>query len=343
MESYCPWQFASVVSGSLREFFVKVDRKFIMQISSVTGFQPDIIEKAYRLTLLLKEINNHHFLNKEIVLKGGTAINFLYLSLPRLSVDLDFNFIGSIKKDEKDLKRKDLARYLSDIFLFLGYQVQERSEYGLHQFFLNYKNSASNKDVIKVEINYLMRVPVTPFKQKKLKLPIFKDVVTKVRILSLEENYAGKIKALLVRGAGRDLFDVYCLLNNGIKYKVSLLRKIVIFFGCLDRKDFRKFSSDSIDKITEKQIKSDLLPLLRKSLRPSRDKMIKKVKPILDDILSFRKQEEEYIKYFFAGKFIPELLFAKKKIVDLESLRNHPMVLWKQHHIKEWLKSQSRK
>lgn len=98
-----------------------MDRKFIMGISSVTGFQPDIIEKACRLAFLLKEINNHHLLSKEIVLKGGTAINFLYLPLPRLSVDLDFNFIGSIKKDEKDLKRKNLAKYLLDIFVFLGY------------------------------------------------------------------------------------------------------------------------------------------------------------------------------------------------------------------------------
>lgn len=71
--------------------------------------------------------------------------------------------------------------------------------------------------------------------------------------------------------------------------------------------------------------------------------MVKKVKPILEDILSFKKQEEKYIKYFFEGNFMPELLFTKNKIVNLEFLRNHPMVLWKQHHIKEWLKSQSRK
>lgn len=184
-----------------------------------------------------------------------------------------------------------------------------------------------------------MRVSVLPLREKKLNLPIFKDVAVNVKTLSFEENYAGKIHALLARGAGRDLFDVYYLLNKGIKYKVSLLRKTVIFFGCLNRKDFRKFFSGSIDKITEKQIKSDLLPLLRKSSRPSRDKMIKKVKPILDDMLSFRKQEKEYIKYFFEGSFMPELLFAKEKIVDLESLRKHPVVLWKQFHIKEWLKS----
>jgi hypothetical protein len=38
---------------------LEVDRKFITSISKATGFQPDIIEKAYRIVLLLKEINNH--------------------------------------------------------------------------------------------------------------------------------------------------------------------------------------------------------------------------------------------------------------------------------------------
>lgn len=322
---------------------MEVDRKFIMRISTTTGFQPDIIEKAYRLTLLLKEINNHHFLSKELVLKGGTVINFLYLPLPRLSVDLDFNFIGSIEKDEKDLKRKDVAKYLSDIFSFSKYQVQERSEYGLHQFFLSYKNSASNKDVIKMEINYLMRVSVLSHRQKKLKLPIFKDVTTNVRTLSLEENYAGKIKALLSRGAARDLFDVYSLLNENIPYKRALLRKVVIFFGCLDRKEFREFSSDSIDKIREKGIKSDLFPLLRKGMFPSRVKMIRKVKPLLEDILKLRKKEKEYVKYFFDGKYAPELLFDKKEIADMDSLKSHPMALWKQQHINEWLKKQRKR
>lgn len=322
---------------------MEVDRKFIINTSKATDFQPDIIEKAYRLILLLKEINNHPVLSKELLLKGGTAINFVYLSLPRLSVDLDFNFIGGPTKEEKDLRREDIKRYLEAIFSFSKYQIKERSKYGLHQFFLSYENSAANTDIVKLEVNYLMRVSLLPGEEKKLRSPFFKnlDIVTKT--LSLEENYGGKIKALVTRGAARDLFDVYSLLKAGVKFKKPLLKKVFVFLGCLDRSDFREFSPDSIDSITEKEIKTDLLPLLRKGVTPSRAKMIKDVKPFLEDMLTLNKHEKEYVNSFFKGEYNPELLFAKEEIVDLESLKNHPMALWKQQHINEWLKSQKRK
>ena len=321
---------------------MKVERKFILNISKTAGFQPDVIEKAYRIALLLKEINNHPVLSDELVLKGGTAINFLYLPLPRLSVDLDFNFVGGITKEEMESKREKVANHLKDIFSFLKYQVEENNEYGLHQFFLAYTNSALNKDIVKLEINYLMRVSLLPHKEKKLKLPLFKDIETTVRTLSVEENYGGKIKALLSRGASRDLFDVYVLLTKGPEYKKALLRKIVIFFGCLDRSDFRGFTFHSIAEITDKEIKAGLVPLLRKGVVIGRSEMIKKVKPLLEDILKLRKNEKEYVKSFFKGEYVPELLFTKGEVADLSALKNHPVALWKQQHIKEWLKKQGK-
>lgn len=322
---------------------MEVDRKFILNTSKATGFQPDIIEKAYRLILLLKEINSHPTLSKELLLKGGTAINFVYLSLPRLSIDLDFNFIGGPTKEEKDLRREDIKRYLEAIFTFLKYQIRERSEYGIHQFFLSYTNSALNTDVIKLEVNYLMRVSLLPDEKKRVRLPFFKNLDFSTKTLSLEENYGGKIKALITRGAARDLFDVYSLLNEGVKFKKPLLKKVSIFFGCLDRSDFRKFSPNSINNITEREIKTDLLPLLRKGIAPSRAKMIKNIKPFLEDMLTLSRQEKEYVNSFFKGEYSPELLFTGKEVADLDSLMKHPMALWKQQHIKNWLQGQQKK
>lgn len=322
---------------------MEVDRKFIMNTSKTIGFQPDIIEKAYRLLLLLKEISSHPVLRKELILKGGTAINFVFLSLPRLSVDLDFDFIGRLKKEEKDLRREDIKKYLEAIFSFFKYQVRERSEYGLHQFLLRYENYASNIDIIKLEVNYLMRVPLLSDEEKKLRLPFFQNTDFAVKTLSLEEIYGGKVKALVTRGAARDLFDVYSLLNESVRFRKSLLKRIVIFFGCLDRNDFRKFSPRFIDGITEKEIKSDLLPLLRKGVAPSRTKMLKRVKPLLEDMLTLNEQEKEYVETFFEGEYAPELLFAGEEVADLESLRKHPMAIWKQQHINEWLKGKKRK
>lgn len=34
----------------------------------------------------------------KFVLKGGTAINMFYMGMPRLSVDIDLNYIGKSKE-----------------------------------------------------------------------------------------------------------------------------------------------------------------------------------------------------------------------------------------------------
>lgn len=319
-----------------------VDRKFIINSARSTGFQPDITEKAYRLAVLLQEIHNHPVLSSALILKGGTAINFLYLPLPRLSVDLDFNFIGGLAKEEADRRRDDIKRSLNDIFSFLKYQVSERHEYGLHQFFLSYTNSASNRDAIKVEVNYLLRISLLSGQEKKVQLPFIKDLNLTTRVLALEEIYGGKIIALLSRGAARDLFDVYALISGKIKYKKSILKKIVIFLGCLVREDFRKFSANKIRSISDRNVKTDLLPLLRKTAIPSREKMIAKVEPFLKGLLTMTKREYGYVDYFFHGQYNPEILFSKKEVVDIEALKSHPMALWKQQHIQEWLKKKGK-
>lgn len=66
-----------------------------------------------------------------------------------------------------------------------------------------------------------------------LELPMFSHV--KVRSLALVELYASKIKALLERGAARDLFDVHNMIQSGIfdETHKPMLRKGVIFYSAV--------------------------------------------------------------------------------------------------------------
>lgn len=53
-------------------------------------------ELDYRLVKALEALYRDDFLSKRLCMKGGTAINKLYLGeTSRLSVDLDFNQLGS--------------------------------------------------------------------------------------------------------------------------------------------------------------------------------------------------------------------------------------------------------
>ncbi len=96
----------------------KGNKEYFERFSKETNFHRDTLEKAYRLEKLLKEINHHPKLGEGLVLKGGTAINFLYFKYPRLSVDLDFNFIASIEKEEKDKESPKIDEALRTIFKF---------------------------------------------------------------------------------------------------------------------------------------------------------------------------------------------------------------------------------
>ncbi|MBU4361294.1 nucleotidyl transferase AbiEii/AbiGii toxin family protein, partial [bacterium] len=293
------------------------------------------------LEQLLKEINRHPELREGLALKGGTAINFLYFRYPRLSVDLDFNFIAGIEKEEKDKESPKIDEALRTIFKFEKYECENISDYGLNEYFLKYINSSGNIDRIKVEINFLQRLTLLGTEKRSFLSP-FDESGLVVNTLKGPELFAGKILALVDRLAPRDIYDIYILLREKVNLNKVLLKKIFIFFGCLSRNDFRQYHPNDIERITERDIKGKLLPLLRKDEKLKADDMMKIVIPFLrKEIFNFTPEELEYIDRFFKGDFKPEILFGK--LLDSTDLERHPMVIWKQRHLKDWLARQKGK
>ncbi len=64
-----------------------------------TGFGGEQLEKVFRLIAVLDALNSHPFLKTRIALKGGTALNLFYFDVPRLSVDIDLNYIGAADRE----------------------------------------------------------------------------------------------------------------------------------------------------------------------------------------------------------------------------------------------------
>ena len=69
------------------------------------GTGEETLEKVVRLLDLLAEINRHPFLSHVLVLKGGTALNLGFGNPRRLSVDLDFNYIGALARTDMERDR----------------------------------------------------------------------------------------------------------------------------------------------------------------------------------------------------------------------------------------------
>ena len=70
-----------------------------MDIMSTDEFEPRTVDKVERLLDLLDEMERHPSLKGKLALHGGTAINLFMLDIPRLSVDIDVSYIGSVSRE----------------------------------------------------------------------------------------------------------------------------------------------------------------------------------------------------------------------------------------------------
>ncbi|MCJ7789925.1 MAG: hypothetical protein MUP69_07045 [Candidatus Atribacteria bacterium] len=69
--------------------------------------------------------------------------------------------------------------------------------------------------------------------------------------------------------------------------------------------------------------------------------MIQIVRAFLEEMFNFTSEELEYVNRFFKGDFKPEILFGK--LLNSVNLERHPIVIWKQRHLKDWIVRQKDK
>ena len=137
--------------------YVKAD---LERIAIDTGFIQNSVEKVLRLMDVLDQISRHPFLKHCFVLKGGTALNVFYFDLPRLSVDADLNYIKEIEREAMIKDRTEVDAILPEL-LNNEYEVTfSKQEYALSQFELRYDTLSKSRDLIKLDINYLHRLPM---------------------------------------------------------------------------------------------------------------------------------------------------------------------------------------
>lgn len=69
------------------------DINYLGQKAKELGFIRDTLEKVIRLADVLEYFNTNPILKDNLALKGGTAINLTIFNLPRLSVDIDMDYL----------------------------------------------------------------------------------------------------------------------------------------------------------------------------------------------------------------------------------------------------------
>lgn len=311
----------------------------IKEINNSTGFSEDLIEKVMRLEELLQDIFRHPYLGKRLLLKGGTALNYCCFDRPRLSVDIDLNYIGSARVKVMQEERPKIYEAITKIAEDKGYKIlrEPGEEHAGGKWRLVYKNLWSHNKNLEFDINYLYRVPIGS--PQRINFETFSNIKGfEIFVVSKEELFAGKTVAALDRVAPRDIYDLVNIVDYTGNYDRRLFRKTVILLGASQREDFRKIKADKLYEVSDKDIKDSLYPLLPRDKRINREELFVKIIPFVLDILNFTSSENEFLdRYLDNAEYKPELLFYEYPDL-IPQIEEHPALLWKRLNVEKYLK-----
>lgn len=312
-------------------YLSKYDIVYLGQRAEKLGFVRDTLEKVIRLADLLEYLNTNPLLKDSLGLKGGTAINLTIFNLPRLSVDIDMDYLISNSKEEMLENRKTINDVIERYMISQGYSKSPKTKnsHSLDSWVYEYICAGGNKDNIKIEINYSLRSHVLPSMEKDIMTDYFTSNY-KVKSLDSIEIFGSKINALLDRAAARDLYDTRNMIRFGIfdKSEEEILKKCIIFYAAISAVSINKsFDTKAIDSITQRKIKRELLPVIRKGDDFDLVSAKNIVKEYIYDLMILTKEEKEFLNRFEQGEYIPELLFEDNEILD--RIKNHQMAIWK--------------
>ena len=306
------------------------NRKALDEKARAHGFTRDTFEKVLRLVKILEFLNTQTYMREHLLLKGGTAINLTVFRLPRLSVDIDLDFIPNLTREETIIERKQLTETLKSYMAEQGYFLSDASRFShsLDAFHYNYTNAAGNNDMLKIEINYSLRTHLLPAEDRVILTTLFGNAF-KVRTVAAMEIFAAKANALISRAAARDLYD-YCNMieMNLFSDEKDMFRKCILFYATISAKEVNKgFDVSAIDSLIFSKIKSDLFPVLSAKDQFDLEEKKRIAKEHIERLMKLTDKEMEYMEMFIKKQYKPELLFEDSEI--LERIHNHPMALWK--------------
>lgn len=133
----------------------------LLRIGAETGYAPNTLEKVARILDLLAAINKDPVLSGKLALKGGTALNVFHLELDRLSVDIDFNYIGATDKQEMQEDCPALEDAIVNLINSKGCTVRYRPQgHGGGKWISRYASVLGGNASMEIDLNFMQRQPL---------------------------------------------------------------------------------------------------------------------------------------------------------------------------------------
>ena len=230
------------------------------------GGIPDLTlaELDYRLVHALRAIYTDPFLRDRLYLKGGTALNKLYLpGTSRLSVDLDFNAVGS--KEQVLQERTPIGEAIAAALeqQDSSYDLTYRGRYDQLTVYARFSPlSGTARQRLKVEVSFIERFAILGRVEHSLVPSPFDEPLT-VNTYHLEELTSTKLRALYDRRKGRDIYDLFRIADLDLNQ--AAVRKMVLYYFYRANKVFHypTFVSNVELKIAERGFRDDVRALIR--------------------------------------------------------------------------------
>ena len=310
-----------------------VSRTEILEIGVSTGFDPMMLEKVVRLIGLLNLLNTHPFLKGRWVLKGGTALNLFFVDLPRLSVDIDLNYVGALDRDAMLEERPKVEQALQAVFARDGFNVRRMpTDHAGGKWTLGYQSSTGQPGNLEVDLNFMFRQPLwDPGRRDSIALGRYHAVG--IPVLNVHELAAGKLAALLARTQARDLFDCRSIAQS-LKLDPRLLRIAFVAHGGMNRKDWRKVSINDI-AFDPEDLTAKLIPTLYGSAVPTGvvateygQNLLGQCKAYISSVLPLRKPELVFLNALLDEGRIDASLLTDDPELN-RRIEIHPWLQWK--------------
>jgi predicted nucleotidyltransferase component of viral defense system len=310
-----------------------LSREQLQRGAADSGFQVESYEKAYILVRLLEGVRSHPFLGPRMALKGGTALNLFVLDLPRLSVDIDLNYIGAAERETMLAERPLVDQALQQVVGRMGCAVKRApTEHAGGKWRMTYTTALGRPGNIEIDVNFLLRTPLWPAMPRDSHA-IAGNQATQVLVVDNHELAAGKLAALVARSASRDVFDARELLRRPGLDRTKLRLGFVVYGGA-NRMDWRTVTFEKV-RTTPADVYTQLLPMLRLDIRPAKqaldawtEDLVRETRELMSAVLPLEANELAFLSHLNdAGAILPELLTTEPAMQAI--IRNHPAVEWK--------------
>jgi len=187
------------------------------------GVPVSTVERDYAQNWLLKNLSSMN-----MALKGGTGIRKVYIENYRFSDDLDFTLLEDIEAEEIKTKFKEAvlgSREESGISFSEDFGFNENENGFEIDVYFQITQRGPNRTRIKIDLTkYGNEKILLPLKMKSVIHPYGDNLSAQIKVYSLEEIVAEKIRSFFQRTRPRDLYDVYFLWD---KVNTTIVKEIL--------------------------------------------------------------------------------------------------------------------